>query len=74
MGFRDVLQECQDCNGTGILSDQEGGETRPCPYCGGTGYIVILKLSVEYKNAMVALGDKLDAMDAKLDAILEEVT
>ena len=29
---------CQDCDGTGEITDQVGG-TKPCPYCDGTGRI-----------------------------------
>lgn len=51
MGFRVPIQEkCQDCNGTGQITDQGGGQ-RDCPYC-TNGWIT--KLYVQWTDARLA--------------------
>ena len=36
----DVRTECSTCHGTGLLSDQLGGNQGQCHICGGNGYNV----------------------------------
>lgn len=39
----DRLASCEDCNGSGM---EEGGSEKPCPRCGGTGYVTTVQRSI----------------------------